>query len=111
MVREPTVVAMRWEGAQSVKAARSAIASGSLVEIELPLEDHYALYRHLHPESRRAAEDLDVSGGGELLASIATVAGLDELDKLHAAVQRAHYRVRVTSPEPLLRLIPPVRGR
>jgi hypothetical protein len=49
MVREPAIVALRWEGRQSVKAAREAIAAGSQVEIELPLEDHYALYRHLHP--------------------------------------------------------------
>lgn len=112
MVRETTVVAMRWDGAHSVKAARSAIASGSQVEIELPLEDHYALYRHLHPESPRGgAEDIDASGGAELLASIATVAGLQDIQYLQPSVQRSHYRVRLTSPEPLLRLIPPARGR
>ncbi|TAK87515.1 MAG: hypothetical protein EPO20_04240 [Betaproteobacteria bacterium] len=111
MVRESAVVALRWEGPQSVKAARSAIAAGSQVEIELPLEDHYALYRHLHPEATRAADQLDASGGAELLASIASVAGMEDVLKLRAAIQRAHYRVRVTSPEPLLTLIPPVRTR
>lgn len=107
MVQQSAVVALRWEGPQSVKAARSAIAAGNQVEIELPLEDHYALYRHLHPEATRAAEQLDASGGAELLASIASVAGMEDVLKLRAAIQRAHYRVRVTSPEPLLTLIPP----
>lgn len=112
MVRESNLIAMRWDGAHSVKAARSAIASGSQVEIELPLEDHYALYRHLHPgPARGGAEEIDVSGGAELLASIATVAGLEEMRHLQAAVQRARYSVRLTSPEPLLRLLPPAGRR
>ena len=103
---------MRWDGAHAVKSARSAIASGSQVEIELPLEDHYALYRHLHPGSPRGgAEDIDASGGAELLGSIATVAGLEEMRHLQAAVRRARYRVRLTSPEPLLRLLPPAGRR
>jgi hypothetical protein len=52
MVRESAIVALRWEGRQSVKAAREAIAAGSRVEIELPLENHYALYRHLRPDAQ-----------------------------------------------------------
>jgi hypothetical protein len=112
MARESTVVAMRWDGAHTVKAARSAIARGSQVEIELPLEDHYALYRHLHPgSSRGGAEDIDATGGAELLASIASVAGLEEMRHLQPAVQRARYGVRLTSPEPLLRLLPPAGRR
>jgi hypothetical protein len=112
MVRESAIVALRWEGPQSVKAAREAIAAGSQVEIELPLEDHYALYRHLHPEAtRRAAEEIDASGGAEILASVAAVAGMAEIRRLQPAVRRARYRVRLTSPEPLLRLIPPAARR
>jgi hypothetical protein len=107
MVRGSAVIALRWDGPHAVKAAREAIAAGSQVEIELPLEDHYALYRHLHPEAKRAAESLDESGGAELLASIAAVAGMEEIRHLQAAVRRARYGVRLTSPEPLLRLIPP----
>jgi hypothetical protein len=112
MVREPAIVALRWEGRQSVKAAREAIAAGSQVEIELPLEDHYALYRHLHPEAtRRGAEEIDTSGGAEILASVATVVGMAAIRRLQPAVRRARYRVRLTSPEPLLRLIPPAARR
>ena len=111
MVRESDIVALRWEGAESVKAARSAIAAGNRVEIELPLEDHYALYRHLYPRATRAEDHIDASGGAELLASVASVAGMEDVRKLHAAVERARYQVRVTSPGPLLTLIPPAPKR
>jgi hypothetical protein len=111
MAGESSVLALRWQGAQSIKAARDAIAAGRRVEIELPLEDHYALYRHLYPQVKRAAAKIDASGGAELLAAIADVAGMDDARKLSAAVARANYRVRVTSPEPLLALIPPAKKR
>ena len=112
MAREPELVALRWGGAQSVKAVRSAIRNRSRIEIELPLEVHYALYRHLHPQAPRVpAEDVDASGGAALLAQIATVAGLEEIRQLEAAVRRARYRVRVTSPEPHISLTPSEPGR
>ena len=111
MVRASAVVALRWDGPHAVKAAREAIAAGSRVEIELPLEDHYALYRHLHPESTRAADRIDESGDAELIASIATVAGMEEIRHLQAALRRARYSVRLTSPAPLLTLIPPPAKR
>jgi hypothetical protein len=108
MNRSPTSVPLRWPGIQTLKAARAAIRNGHPVEIELPLEVHYALYKHLHPgRSRADSENIDASGGAELLGPISTVAGLSDLQHLEAALRRAHYRVRLTSPEPRLRLIPP----
>jgi hypothetical protein len=105
------VLTLRWPGTGTLQAARSAIRDGAAVEIELPLEVHYALYRHLHPEGKRGpAESVDASGGAELLAAAATVAGLEELARLRPALRRARYRVRVTSPEPRLRLLPPGRA-
>jgi hypothetical protein len=110
MTPEPNIVPLRWPGTATLKAARAALRSGSTVEIELPLEVHYALYKHLHPDrAHTAAEDIDASGGAELLAPIATVAGLEELRGLEPAVRRGRYRVRLTSPEPRLQLTPPER--
>ena len=108
MNREPSVVALRWPGADTLKNARAAIRSRLSVEIELPLEVHYALYKHLHPDRPHTpSEDIDASGGAELLAPISTVAGLADLQQLESAVRRAHYRVHLTSPDPQLRLTPP----
>jgi hypothetical protein len=110
MNREPNPVPLRWPGIQTLKAARAAIRNGDPVEIELPLEVHYALLKHLHPgQARTGSEDIDASGGAELLGPIATVAGLEELKDLVPAVRRARYTLRVTSPEPRLILTPPER--
>jgi hypothetical protein len=103
---------LRWPGTGTLQAARDAIRAGERVEIELPLEVHYALHRHLHPDAAPGpVERLEADGGAELLGSVATVAGLEEMRKLGAAVRRARYTVRVTSPEPRLMLLPPERGK
>ena len=101
---------LRWPGTGTLKAARGMIREGKRVEIELPLEVHYALHRHLHPDAAPGpVERVEADGGAELLGSVATVAGLEEMRELGAAVRRAHYTVRVTSPEPRLMLLPPER--
>jgi hypothetical protein len=111
MTRAPTTVALRWPGTGTMKDARAAIRRGEPVDIELPLEVHYALFKHLHPaRPHTPSEEIDASGGAELLGPIATVAGLQDLKELEAAVRKAGYRVRLTSPEPRLRLTPPERG-
>ena len=77
MTRAPTTVALRWPGTGTLKEARAAIRRGIPVDIELPLEVHYALFKHLHPDRPHTpSEEIDASGGAELLAPIATVAGL-----------------------------------
>jgi len=112
MTRESTTVALRWPGTGTLKEARAAIRRGIPVDIELPLEVHYALYKHLHPDRPHSpSEEIDASGGAELLAPIATVAGLQDLKELEPAVRKARYGVRLTSPEPRLRLTPPERIR
>ena len=112
MSREQPSAVLRWPGADTLKAARAAIRGGKPVEIELPLEVHYALYKHLHPDRPHTpSEDIDASGGPELLGPIAAVAGLQELQHLAPAVRKAHYRVHLASPEPRLRLTPPERGQ
>jgi len=110
MTHDQNILPLRWPGTDTLKAAREAIRNGSPVEIELPLEVHYALYAHLHARvAHGAAENIDATGGAELLAPIATVAGLEELQRLQPAVRRGHYRVRLISPQPRLRLLPPDR--
>jgi hypothetical protein len=112
MTRALTTVALRWPGTGTMKDARAAIRRGEPVDIELPLEVHYALFKHLHPDRPHTpSEEIDASGGAELLAPIATVAGLQDLKELEAVVRKSGYSVRLTSPEPRLRLTPPERAR
>jgi hypothetical protein len=99
-----------WNGVPCLKAARRGMRSRSRVDIVLPLEVHHALFRHLNPAAPRGApEALDTEGGPELLAKLSEVAGLEELAQLAPMLERARYRVRLTSPDPCLRLLPPRR--
>src|SRR5688572_31329989 len=110
MSREKTIVPLRWPGSDTLKAARAAIRSGAAVQIELPLEVHYSLHKHLYPDGApHASENIDASGGAELLRPIATVAGLEELQELEPAVREGHYRARLRSPDPRVILTPPER--
>ena len=99
---------LRWDGAPSIAAARTAMRAGSRVDIELPLETHHALYRHLNPDAPRGPdEEIDADDGAELLERIATVAGLEELGALAPALKAGGYRVELNGPDPLLSLLPP----
>lgn len=102
------VVAVQWPGEDALAQARAAIGRGSEVAIALPPNMHYALYRHLHPgEIDGATERIELAGGVELLEPIAAARGLEDLAKLRPALRRGRYRVRLTSPEPILSLTPP----
>ena len=112
MSHDRHVVEVQWPGQDALKEARDAVKRGCEVAIELPAGTHYVLYRHLHPgESGGHTERIHVTGGVELLEPIATVKGLEELAKLRPALERARYRVRLTSPEPTLVLAPPDEAR
>ena len=112
MPRVQSTVVLRWPGTGTMKEARAAIRRGDPIDIELPLEVQYALFKHLHPDRPHSpSEAIDTAGGAELLAPIATVAGLQDLRELEPAVRKARYSVRLTSPEPRLRLTPPQRAR
>ena len=110
MARERITVPLRWPGTDTLNAAKAAIRSGAAVQIELPLEVHYSLQKHLYPDGApRATKNIDASGGAELLRPIATVAGLEELQELEPAVRKGRYHVRLRSPDPRLILTPPER--
>jgi hypothetical protein len=101
MSRKHGRVLLLWSGASSVRAARRAMTAGDTVEISLPQGVHYALRTRL-----KNGDVVDVRNGAEILPRLASVAGLEEFGKLAAAVKRAGYRVRVTSPDPVVVLTP-----
>jgi hypothetical protein len=101
MHRKRETVLLLWSGAGSVKAARRAIDAGNCVEISLPQGVHHALLERLDH-----GDVLNVQNGAEILPLVASVAGLEEMRRLAPAVKRARYRVRVTSPDPVVVLVP-----
>ncbi|MBE0626499.1 MAG: hypothetical protein IH606_16995 [Burkholderiales bacterium] len=102
------VVKLVWHGTETAHAAAQAIAGGRQVKITLPANFHHALFVRVHPaQSAASMEILDVSGGAELLRTVALVAGLEALDRLAAPLERAAYRVHLADPA-VLTFAPPL---
>jgi hypothetical protein len=107
MIAKPQVIALPWGGPETVRAARRAMKTGESVKIALPLETHHALFQHLHPGAARGTpESFDIEGGPELLPRVASVAGLEELQKLEGPARRLGYGVWLSTPDPVLVLAP-----
>lgn len=97
-----------WPAASIVTDAASAIRAGDHVEIVLPASFHHAVFRHLHPEADAGStETLDVVGGSEVLAKLASIAGLEGLSELQKEVEHAGFQVSLFGAPPVLRISPP----
>ena len=87
-----------WRGAETVDAARTAIAQQQALELQFPAGYHHAVYARFQPSGGAAL--LDVRGGAELLQRFAQIEGLDALAALEPDAAQAHAAVRVLSPAP-----------
>jgi len=90
-----------WRGTETVRAACNTLARHGKVELQLPSDFHHAVYCRLYPRATPgSAEEVDVSGGAELIARISRIPGLDALARLEEVAAEAHARVHVVSPSP-----------
>ena len=101
-------VRLTWSGKDTSAYAIEALQRQARVEIALPASIHHALFSRLNPNAGTAAmEAVDASGGVELIATLATITGLDAMAELAEPLTRWGYRVHLISPGPVLSLIPP----
>lgn len=99
---------LTWGGKGTSAYAIEALQQQAKVEIALPASIHHALFSRLYPDAGTAAvEAVDVSGGAELVATLATLSGLEAMTELVEPLARWGYRVHLISPGPVLWLIPP----
>jgi hypothetical protein len=97
-----------WGGHETAAQTIEAIRRSAKVDIALPANLHHALFSRLHPEAGAAEpETVDETGGIELIATLAGLAGLEALAGLAEPLKRGGYRVQLRSPGPVLSLIPP----
>lgn len=102
MEKEP-LVKLTWRGHETVESIPALLDQTEQIEIVLPANYNHALFRKIFPHAPLAEpEHIDVSGGPELLAEIATVTGLEELSALTPALAAAHARVQVISPPKII---------
>lgn len=106
MEKEP-LIKLPWHGHETIEAVPSLLDQAQRIEITLPANYNHALFRVLHPDEPPAQlEEIDASGGPELLADIATVTGLEEFSALIAALTASRATVQVASPPKVLITLP-----
>lgn len=111
MDREP-LVRLMWHGYETIEVIPELLNQAEKIEIQLPADYNHALFRALHPDSPAAeVEDIDISGGPELLNDIATVSGLEAFSVLIQELTAVHASVRILSPPKLVISIPEHTGR
>lgn len=99
---------LMWSGRETVALAIAGVARQARIEIALPADIHHALFRRLYPDADEATlEAVNEAGGAELVATLATLAGLEAMAELESPMIRAGYRLHLVSPGPVLSLIPP----
>jgi hypothetical protein len=102
------VIKLTWGGRETAASTIEALLRHAKVEIALPASMHHALFRRLYPDADVAdTEEVDVVGGAELIASLATLDGLQALAELDEPLSRSGYRLHLRSPSPVLSLLPP----
>ena len=106
MDKEP-LIRLTWHGHETVSLIPGLINEFEKIEITLPLEYNHALFEKLHPDARAAdLEDIDAHGGPELLSRIATISGLEEMEKLTKDLHAVQAEVHIVSPPTLLITMP-----
>ena len=109
-MNEERTLRLIWQGAATQIEASAAIDAGRQVEITLPANFHHALFVRLHThEAAVEVERLDETGNAELVRAMAGLAGLEDLHRLVAPLQRRNYQVRLADPA-VLTLAPPTRS-
>jgi hypothetical protein len=108
MEKEP-LIKLPWHGHETIESIPALLVAAQRIEITLPPNYNHALFSVLHPNEPPAQlEDIDASGGPELLADIASVSGLEEFTALTQALREAHATVQVLSPAKIIILLPGV---
>jgi hypothetical protein len=98
MEKEPWI-RLIWHGHETIASLPVLLEQTEQIGIDLPVNYNHALFRRLHPQAHTAGvENIDRSGGPELLAEIAAIAGLEGFAALTEALTTAGATVQVVSP-------------
>ena len=98
MEKEP-LIKLTWRGRETIESIPPLLGDAREIKIILPANYNHSLFCALHPgEPPAQLEEINASGGPELLSVIATVKGLEEFAALAKALATADTEVHVTSP-------------
>ena len=106
MEKEP-LIKLTWHGHETVESIPALFDQAEQIEVILPLNYNHALFHRLHPHAPPAElEDIDVSGGPELLAEIAGINGLEGFNALAGTLTAARAAIRIASPPKVVITLP-----
>lgn len=96
-------VHLLWEGRRTIQRAKEALANAEWVEIRMPDDLNHTLFDRFNPNAPPGEiEELDISGGIEIIEKLGQVRALQDIDQLATSAQEAHAKVRIISPAPRL---------
>lgn len=98
MEKEPSIK-LTWRGHETIESIPPLLGDARQIEIILPANYNHSLFCALHPDKPPVQlEQINASGGSELLVAVSTVQGLEGFAALARALATAHIEVQVTSP-------------
>ena len=96
--KEP-LIRLAWRGNKTIDIIPKLLDVAEQVEIILPVGFNHALFRALNPDLQAATnEDIDITGGPELLAKIAKIKGLEHFEALIEVLNRNSSTIQIVSP-------------
>ncbi|MCO6411415.1 MAG: hypothetical protein J5I92_01600 [Thiogranum sp.] len=98
MEKEP-LMSVTWRGRETIAAVMQLLNQAEQIEILLPANYNHTLFSTFNPDAPPSAlEDIDISGGPQLLEEIAAIRGLEELAELAQPLRDAGASVQLVSP-------------
>lgn len=102
-MKETPVSRLRWSEFESTEQVEALLGRYRHVEIQLPPDFHHVLFSRFQPGAELAGqEQLDISGDGSLIDTLAGVNGLEDLALLKKVVAETGATVHIVSPVPLV---------
>lgn len=102
MEKTPSIT-LPWHGQETIESIPQLLEHSQQIEVVLPDSYNHALFTALHPDAPPAQlEDMDSSGGPELLGAIAKVKGLEGFAQLMDDAAIADAIVQVVTPARIL---------
>jgi hypothetical protein len=102
MDKEP-LIELSWRGQETIADTPRLLDQAREVKITLPANYNHSLFSVFHPGAPPGhPEAVDVSGGRELLATVASIKGLEGIARLADGLPAEEVTIRVISPPAIL---------
>ncbi|HVW63485.1 MAG TPA: hypothetical protein VHB01_00610 [Nitrosospira sp.] len=107
MDKEP-LIELPWHGQETIARAPRLLDQARQVKITLPANYNHSLFSVFHPGAPPGhPEVVDISGGRELLATVASIKGLEGIARLADGLPAKGVMVQVVSPPAITMTLEP----